>query len=76
MTKTKTKSLNFAVGDVVKSRINTTYKGTYTIVQTKTTVCWLKLNLDEPKNSRSNSGIKLTDIIYKGIPYRILEKVS
>jgi len=59
---TNIKSTKFNVGDIVKSKINKSYDGTYVIVLTKKTVCWVRVNKQN-----------FEGYTYKNIPYNILE---
>ena len=53
----------FAVGDIVRSRINTSYDGTYIVVQVNKTTLWVKCN--EPNAQK----------IYKNNPHYIFELI-
>lgn len=73
----KSSSRSFVCGDVVRSKVNPAYKGTYIIVKTKATVCWVKFNLDSVNDlDPALNTQEIRNKIYKGIPYGILEKVN
>lgn len=61
------------VGDTVRSKVNTIYDGTYEVVKTNKTTCWVVANenyiIEEDGKRR-----ELTPKIYKGVRYSILEK--
>ena len=55
----------FQVGDIVRSKINKVYNGTYTIIKVKKSVVWVKVNSTVGEN-----------LICKNVKFSVLEKVG
>lgn len=65
----------FKVRDIVKSKVNEIYKGTYTIIKTNKTTCWVEVNVKE-KGMIGGKMVILPQAVYKNVKYSILEKVN
>ena len=63
------------VGDIVCSKINTVYRGTYKVVKTNKTTCWVVLNEDKSKKMVGGKYAEVPHHIYKNNRYSIVEKV-
>lgn len=62
------------VGDTVKSKVNTIYTGTYTVIKTNKVTCWV--TPDEKQTIMKGGKQVEYSPIYKNIKYNILEKVK
>lgn len=65
---------DFKVGDIVRSKVNTIYRGTYTITAVKKTVVWCEPN--EEWQTMIGGKLQKHTCTYKNVPKRILEKVE
>ncbi len=61
------------VGDIVHSKVNKIYKGTYTVIKTNKTTCHVQLNDNPGIMINGTMGISP---IYKNVRYSILKKVK